>query len=189
MPDLLLWTDIETTGLDETVDPILELGMRVTDFQLQSVEGIPDYASIVLPTDWKGMDDPRLADYTRQLHGRNRLLWELDQVLGKESQYGTRTISHLFRTLIVNPALEEGNLVYMAGSTVAFDRRFLDRQMPGLLDGVHHRMIDVSCVAELARHLGGVEFPLKTTDHRVEHCLDDSKNMYRRYMPLFHKSQ
>lgn len=73
----------------------------------------------------------------------------------------------------------------LAGSSVHFDRRWLSQKFtPSLFAGMHHRIMDVSAVRELARHANPGLFggePKKTTDHRAQHCLDDSIRVFRYY--------
>ena len=73
----------------------------------------------------------------------------------------------------------------LAGSSVHFDKRWLSRKFsPTLFDRMHHRIMDVSSIRELARHMNPELYsnePKKTTDHRAQHCLDDSIRMFDYY--------
>ena len=181
--DLLLWLDVETTGLDPKVDPIIEIGMKVTDFSLNE---IISRSSPVLPADWQGGSDVRLDDFSRNMHGRNHLLELLDMINGSDA-YSARNVSSRLRHTVVDRALEEGARVHLAGSSVAFDRAMVNEQMPGLLRGLSHRTIDVTPLLVMSKHLDRFppQTPTRVTDHRVDNCLKDSMNLYRHYMRLF----
>lgn len=73
----------------------------------------------------------------------------------------------------------------LEGSSVHFDKRWLSRKFsPSLFIPLHHRIMDVSAVRELARHANPELFvnePTPTTDHRAQHCLDDSIALFRYY--------
>ncbi len=45
----------------------------------------------------------------------------------------------------------EGVKPLLAGNSVGSDKKFLDRYMPGLMEHLHYRVIDVSTIKELAR--------------------------------------
>ena len=45
----------------------------------------------------------------------------------------------------------EPNTAPLCGNSVWNDKRFLEKQMPDIVDFLHYRMIDVSTVKELAR--------------------------------------
>ena len=62
MTDLLLWTDIETTGLNEVEDTLLEVGMRVTDWTGSNVARTvqPSDTPILLAGFTQGVDRLRV---------------------------------------------------------------------------------------------------------------------------------
>lgn len=181
--DVLIWTDIETTGLDPERDVVLEVGMIATDYELQPIDGVKDLHLVVRPSHawlrWR-----RMSEFARHMHARNRLL---DECL----QDGVPT-SHaaLSTTCWLSPLyLAHGPLTF-AGSSVGFDRSFINRMHtnnPYADDPAEwfgHRVMDVSVLDMLAEHLYPDVYahrPERTTNHRVMACLNDSMTLYRYY--------
>lgn len=84
--------------------------------------------------------------------------------------------------------LSDGVRVLAAGASVRFDRDWLDTRMPGVLSGVHHRSLDVSALDEAARMWAPLTWaarPERTTDHRVDSCLDDELRLAAYYRDAF----
>jgi oligoribonuclease len=52
----------------------------------------------------------------------------------------------------------------LCGNSIASDRKFIDRYMPGLAGYLHYRMVDVSAIKVLAAHWygGGAQFQKRT---------------------------
>ncbi len=64
----------------------------------------------------------------------------------------------------------DGSRPPLGGNTVATDRAFLARDMPGLEGFLHYRNVDVSSIKELARRWYPETFeaaPAKGDDHRA----------------------
>lgn len=164
----LLWIDVETDGLDPERGHLPEVGLLATGSDLEPLDG-----GVFSPIRFDGPVDAFIG----RMHGPNGLLAECrtapeaDEVAGRCRAYVAR---HLARSTDV----------LVAGSSVSFDRRWLDRHMPGLLDGLGHRSLDVSAVDEASRLWAPdvrAARPDRTTDHRVRHCLADSIALARHY--------
>jgi oligoribonuclease len=178
MSEILIWTDIETTGLDETRDLILEIGMQATDWQLHPLDS--GIHLVVRPSLW-WWKRRRMSPFARQMHMSNKLVDEVN---------AGGTCGQIVAASRVIQYIDEhsGNgMSLLAGSSVDFDRRFLKQLRflgHGALDGVSHRIVDVSVLDEIAKNLYPSIYALrpgKTTNHRVSNCLTDSMNLYRYY--------
>lgn len=170
---LLLWADTETTGLDPDRGALLEVGLRYTDTDLNPLDD--GFSTVV---GYHGDVDAFIGD----MHGSNGLLAACAARNAPSLGVAARAAR-----LYVESRLDEGARVLLAGSSVAFDRRWLDRWMPGVLDGLHHRVFDVSAIDESYAawrpDLHGRR-PERTTNHRVDRCLDDSIRLARRYRDI-----
>lgn len=164
----LLWTDVETDGLDRDTGHLLEVGMVATGPDLEPLDD-----GVSSPIRFDGAVDAFIG----RMHGPNGLLAEcrtapeLDEVAQRCRAYVARHLAAADRML-------------PAGSSVSFDRRWLGAHMPGLLDGLDHRVFDVSCLDEAARMWAPDTWegrPARRTDHRVRHCLSDSLALARYY--------
>jgi len=72
----------------------------------------------------------------------------------------------------------------LAGNTVATDRSFLARDMPGLESFLHYRIVDVSSIKELARRWYPRTYfnaPPKTGNHRALADIQESIEELRFY--------
>lgn len=151
----MVWTDLETTGLDPATNTILEVAMIVTDDDL-NIMG--QYTSLVL-----NHPPARLKEvYTIYPgHFENGLMDDLELaynriVAQKEQPYPTsawveKEICAVLEKLQIRAKAEMSERPVLAGSTVSFDRGFMKRYMPAVLDHLHYRNIDVSSIRELAK--------------------------------------
>lgn len=171
---LLLWVDVETTGLDPSHGAILEIGMRWTDTGLDRLDG-----GFSTPVAYAGPVD----GFIERMHGPNGLLTAC-------ARPGAPTPDEAARLAraYVESRLSDGVRVLAAGASVRFDRDWLDALMPGVLEGVHHRSLDVSALDEAARMWAPLTWaarPERTTDHRVDSCLDDELRLAAYYRDAF----
>ena len=162
--DILLWIDVETTGLDPQDSALLEIGMAYTDTSLNPLDPPLD---LILA--WDGEPSP----FIEHMHGPNGLLAACRTGLDPETAY-TRAAEYAHR--------HEHALV--AGSTVRFDRNMLDAHDPRILAGLGHRSLDVSALDEAYRLWNPAIHdtrPERATNHRSPNCLKDSINLARHY--------
>ncbi len=138
MKNLWAWVDIETTGLNDLEDVVLEVAVVVTDPELNildKIETLVTYADLNL-----GL----LSDFVKQMHTENGLISELKCAYIPLSVAERKLIDFFSKYFPeLNPP--------MCGSGVHFDRRFLNQAMPALASRFHYRNIDVSTVRRLIR--------------------------------------
>lgn len=167
---LLLWVDVETTGLDPSHGAILEIGMRWTDTRLDRLDD-----GFSTPVAYDGPVD----GFIERMHGPNGLLAACSSPGAPAPDEAARRAR-----AYVESRLSDGARVLAAGASVRFDRDWLDMLMPGVLEGVHHRSLDVSALDEAARMWAPLTWaarPERTTDHRVDSCLDDELRLAAHY--------
>ena len=171
---LLLWVDVETTGLDPSHGAILEIGMRWTDAGLDRLDD-----GFSTPVAYDGPVDGFIA----RMHGPNGLLAACSSPGAPAPDEAARRAR-----AYVESRLSDGARVLAAGASARFDRDWLDMLMPGVLSGVHHRSLDVSALDEAAcmwAPLTWAARPVRTTDHRVDSCLDDELRLAAYYRDAF----
>lgn len=160
----ILWTDIETTGLDERGGLFLELGLIITDAEFRelgtfsAVVGYPDIRS-------------RIRDeFVRQMHEANGLLDAVER--------STTTLAELEAEACDWVEAKDAADLPMGGSSPHFDRRWLREHTPNLHALYHHRMVDVTTL----RILFGFEKPV--SNHRAIADLRSSIRIVRELAPF-----
>jgi oligoribonuclease len=161
-PDVLVWLDMEMTGLDPERERIIEVAVIITDGQL--VELANGHELVV--------------------HQPEEVLAAMDD--WNKTHHGASGLTDRVRASTIDEAAAEAQLVAMinehvpsrerpvlAGNSIHQDRRFVRRYMPLLDKRLHYRMVDVSTVKELARRWYpaiAAKQPAKKETHRA---LDD----------------
>ncbi|MEM1229275.1 MAG: oligoribonuclease [Pseudomonadota bacterium] len=136
---LLVWMDLEMTGLDPQRDAIIEMATLITNSELEIVAEGPVIAV--------HQDDATLAlmdDWNVRTHGESGLT---DRVRASKISVAEAEAT----TLAFIAEHVEENTAPLCGNSIWQDRRFLARYMPTLEEYLHYRLIDVSTVKELAR--------------------------------------
>ncbi len=138
MNDRLVWIDCEMTGLDLRADALIEVAALVTDFDLNV---LGDGVDVVIKPPPEALE--QMDDFVRTMHTSSGLLEELGS--------GTTLADAEARVLeYVREQCEDDSRPPLAGNSVATDRAYLARDMPGLDAFLHYRIVDVSSVKELA---------------------------------------
>ena len=137
--ELLIWIDLEMTGLQTASDDIIEIATIVTDKELAILAEGP-----VIAIHQPDHVLARMDEWNQRQHGSSGLL---ERVRGSR----TTTAEAERRTLEFLSALVTPGSSPMCGNSVCQDRRFLARQMPQLERFFHYRNLDVSTLKELVR--------------------------------------
>ena len=162
MPVVLVWMDLEMTGLDSTRDVIVEIATIVTDDHLNIVEEGPDLV-IHQGDEVLATMDP----FVHEMHTRSGLLEAIKASTVTLDDAGARTLAFIKQHVPVQ------NSVPLCGNSIGMDRRFLAAYLPDIENWLHYRSIDVSSVKELVRRWYPQvknDLPKKTGTHRA---LDD----------------
>jgi oligoribonuclease len=168
----LVWIDCEMTGLDLSADALIEVAALVTDFDLNVLgEGV----DLVIKPSVEALD--QMGDFVRTMHEKSGLLAELD---------GGLTLDEAEQQVLsyVKEFCPNGSRPPLAGNTVATDRSFLSRDMPGLEAFLHYRIVDVSSIKELARRWyprAYFQAPTKRGNHRALADIQESIEELRYY--------
>ena len=129
------------TGLDPSVDVILQAALVVTTRDLQPLADAA--VDIHQPDDALS----RMTPFVRDMHTRTGLIERVrasTTTLGDAERLLIQTVS----TSCVAPAV-------LCGNSVWADRRFVMRYMPDLDRLLHYRMVDVSSIKVLAQRWYG----------------------------------
>jgi oligoribonuclease len=137
--DRIVWIDCEMTGLDTTVDALVEVAAIVTDSELNV---LGDGVDVVINPPAQALE--QMGDFVRQMHTTSGLLTDLPN--------GTTLADAEARVLAyLREWIPDAGRAPLAGNSIGTDKAFLDRDMPELMEHLHYRVIDVSSIKELAR--------------------------------------
>jgi len=159
---MLVWMDLEMTGLEPARHVIVEIATLITDDDLNVIAEGPDL--VIGATDQQLTE---MGDFVTEMHTKSGLLQEIKRSTVTVQQAEVQTLTFL------KEHIKEARSVPLCGNSIGTDRRFLQEYMPELEAFVHYRNVDVSTIKELARrwHPDVLESQdEKATTHRA---LDD----------------
>lgn len=141
-PNLIVWIDTETTGLDPDRDLLLEVAVVVTDNALRelgatSVVIAPEHGAVA---DLLACMDP----FVTAMHSSNGLISELDSPAALPLDAADRWIA----AHIDQAAAGAAGPFLLGGNSITHDRGFLDRYAPQTFSRLHYRSIDVSSIEQ-----------------------------------------
>ena len=137
---MLVWMDLEMTGLDHTSEVIVEIATLVTDDELNIVAEGPDLV-VHQPEDVLARMDPFVVD----MHTRSGLLDLIRASTITLEQAGAETLAFIREHCPVE------RTVPLCGNSIGTDRRFLAAYLPAIEEYLHYRSVDVSSLKELVR--------------------------------------
>lgn len=169
---MLLWLDLETTGIDPVNDHILEVAWRITNDSL--IPWSVNKSHIIRPTKeaWTQLKE---TPFVMDMHIENGLLADIDAdeclVMLEDAE---------------DEILKDVNIVdgpwMIAGSSPHFDLSFLREHMPRLADKLSHRVYDTTTLKTLFKSVGHVDDIRNDDKHRAASDIDNSLRyawMYR----------
>ena len=137
---MLVWMDLEMTGLDHTSDVIVEIATLITDDELNIVAEGPDLVVHATEQELGGMDP-----FVVEMHTRSGLLDQIRESTISLADAGAETLA------FIKEHVPEERSVPLCGNSIGTDRRFLAAYLPEIEDYLHYRSIDVSSVKELVK--------------------------------------
>jgi oligoribonuclease len=166
--DLIVWIDLEMTGLDPDSQRIIEIASLVTDGELHVLAEGPELVVHQPPSVLEAMNP-----WCVEQHGASGLTARVQASTVSEQQAENETLAFAAELCVPGTAL-------LAGNSIHHDRKFLKAQMPRLLAHLHpDTMLDVSTLKELVRRWHPdvlASAPKKSSSHRA---LDDIRESIR----------
>jgi oligoribonuclease len=170
---MLVWMDLEMTGLEPARHVIVEIATIITDDQLDIVAEGPD---LVIHADEAQLAE--MDDFVTDMHTKSGLLEQIRSSSTRLEEASQATLEFIMEHI------KKPRSVPLCGNSIGTDRRFLDAYMPEIENFLHYRSIDVSTAKELARRwnpavLKGI--PKKETSHRALDDIRESITELRHY--------
>ena len=135
----IVWIDCEMTGLDLSIDELVEVSVVITDAELNPIDEGIDLLVKPSPEAVAHMDD-----FVRNMHTNSGLINEWDEGLSLD-EAETLVLEY------IKKFIPEVRRAPLGGNSVATDKTFLEKYMPNVIDHLHYRIIDVSSIKELAK--------------------------------------
>jgi len=158
---MIVWMDLEMSGLDPDKERIIEMATIITDSDLKVIAEGPEFVIHQPDAILNGMDE-----WNRRHHGESGLTDRVRASTTTEEEAESATLAFLSEFC-------EPRTAPLAGNSIHQDRRFLERYMRRLDSHLHYRIIDVSTIKELATRWYPTavdRMPKKRNNHRA---LDD----------------
>lgn len=157
----LVWIDLEMSGLDYNKEVILEIATMITDNDLNIVATGPN---LVIKQPDHILD--RMDPWCIQQHNRTGLTQRVRDSKITIHQAQTETLKFLSKYCTKGSAP-------LCGNTVWFDKIFLKKEMPQLVEFLHYRVVDVTAFKIMLSRWTGKDIMFqKNNNHRA---LDDIK--------------
>ena len=161
-PDVLVWLDMEMTGLEPERERIIEIATILTDGNLTEIALGPELVIHQPDEVLAAMDD-----WNKKHHGASGLVERVKASTVTEADAEAQTIA------FINAHVPAKERPVLAGNSIHQDRRFIHQYMPAFDKRLHYRMVDVSTIKELGRRWFPEitsKLPAKKEGHRA---LDD----------------
>ena len=178
----LVWTDIETSGLDPDECQMLEVGFRITDLELNT---LAEKSVLIWNDTWvELLTEDKVNPLVWNMHIKSEL-WVDAALYGITLDVATEMLLDWFEENDVD------NTEPLCGSSVQFDRGWLEAHMPEVISKFSYRNIDISSVKELCRRYNPVLYAKLDTEilpkkaHRVLSDLDDTISEFKFYRDNF----
>jgi oligoribonuclease len=158
--DVLVWMDLEMTGLDVGKDAIVEIAVLATS--ATTLEPRDQGLTVVVAQPAGVLAG--MSDFVRQMHERSGLLAEIGTAGVPLEEAGRKVLEY------IKGHVPEPRTVPLCGNSIGMDRRFLARYLPEVEEHLHYRSIDVSSIKELCRRWYQAPFaarPQKADAHRA----------------------
>ena len=163
---MLIWMDLEMTGLDESRHVIVEIATLVTDDDLNIVAEGPN---LVIHQPDEVMAE--MDDFVTNMHTVSGLLKKIKSSTISEAEAMQQTLD------FIKEHSPEPNKIPLCGNSIRTDRTFLAKYMPEIENGLHYRCVDVSTIKELVKRWNpGLEHARPKSEGITHRAMDDIRD-------------
>lgn len=180
--DRLVWCDIETTGLDPETCLILEVGFKITDLELNVLS---EMSVLIWSPEYRKMCvESKIFPYVWNMHTKSGL-WVDAPIDGVRLAEAREQISTFLEENHISTAEP------LCGSSIQFDRKWLEVWMPECVELFSYRNIDISTLKELCKRYNPILYEKLNDEyqaakqHRVLADIDDTLSEFKFYRDNF----
>lgn len=174
---MYVFVDLETTGLDAQQDYVLEMGIGVYTDELAEDRSIK-WSTLIIPDFSMNYLESQMDDFVLNMHKTNGILDSLRAAKEKLRQAPEFELAGFADIATAQVAAVEFlksvncDQQPMAGSTINFDRSFLEAHAPYLNSFFHYHNYDVTTLGMLHEKYKGYKYP-ETMDRKIHRVLPD----------------
>ena len=163
---MLIWMDLEMTGLDESRHVIVEIATLVTDDDLNIIAEGPN---LVIHQPDEVMAE--MDDFVTNMHTVSGLLEKIKSSTISEAEAMQQTLN------FIKEHSPEPNKIPLCGNSIRTDRTFLAKYMPEIESWLHYRCVDVSTIKELVKRWNpGLEHARPKSEGITHRAMDDIRD-------------
>lgn len=163
---MLIWMDLEMTGLDESRHVIVEIATLVTDDDLNIIAEGPN---LVIHQPDEVMAE--MDDFVTNMHTVSGLLEKIKTSTITEAEAMQQTLD------FIKEHSPEPNKIPLCGNSIRTDRTFLAKYMPEIENWLHYRCVDVSTIKELVKRWNpGLEHARPKSEGITHRAMDDIRD-------------
>jgi oligoribonuclease len=163
---MLIWMDLEMTGLDESRHVIVEIATLVTDDDLNIIAEGPN---LVIHQPDEVM--VHMDDFVTNMHTVSGLLEMIKSSTVSEAEAMQQTLD------FIKEHSPEPNKIPLCGNSIRTDRTFLAKYMPEIENWLHYRCVDVSTIKELVKRWNpGLEHARPKSEGITHRAMDDIRD-------------
>lgn len=156
----IVWIDLETTGLEAASHHVLEVAVVVTNEELVPVNVFQE----VLPFSFRA-HAPGIDPIVRDMHTRSGL-WDECEAVSNAPRLPNYSTDGAIVSMLRQSGLEQGEAI-LGGSTINFDRAFLEVHFPRTFAFLHYRNFDTSTMKKALQEWAEITFPPSGDAHRA----------------------
>lgn len=161
---MLVWIDLEMTGLEPRRHSIVEIATLITDDDLSIIEEGPDLVIAATNEQLETMDP-----VVKNMHSKSGLMEEILRSTTTLESASKQTLH------FIQKHVSSAHSVPLCGNSIGTDRRFLAEYMPDIENYLHYRSVDVSSIKEVGKRWFPDLIKHAPTKARGHRAMDDIK--------------
>lgn len=177
----IVWIDVESTGIDANTEALLQVACRITDQDLEFIDGDGFEAKIFYTPHEIAYMKRKSVPYVVDMHTKTELWDSLDDPAnGSVEDVENALLEH------IRKYVPEAGTARLAGNSITLDRNFINVNLPRVGEHLHYRSYDNSSTAGLVEMYMGSDkmYVKKQSSHEAMDDITQSVMEARYYKNL-----